>query len=65
MIDAKDQEWKPESKQGEAYSFIKKVDKVPKNEIERAVKIKIKYFENKPKNRQWQRQKPNHIHLPR
>lgn len=31
------------------HGFIKKVDKVPSNEIERAVKIRIKYFENKPK----------------
>ena len=29
------------------HGFIKKVDKVPKNEIERAVKIRTKYFENK------------------
>lgn len=29
------------------HGFIKKVDKVPKNEIERAVKIRKKYFENK------------------
>lgn len=29
-----------------ALGFIKKGDKVPKNEIERAVKIKMKYFEN-------------------
>ena len=29
--------------------FIKKVDKVPKNEIERAVRIKEQYFENKLK----------------
>lgn len=32
------------------HGFIKKVDKVPKNEIERAVKIRAKYFENKLKN---------------
>jgi phage-related protein len=32
------------------HGFIKKVDKVPKNEIERAVKIRTKYFENKLKN---------------
>jgi len=31
------------------HGFIKKVDKVPGNEIERAIKIRIKYFENKPK----------------
>jgi phage-related protein len=31
------------------HGFIKKVDKVPSNEIERALKIRIKYFENKPK----------------
>lgn len=30
-----------------ALGFIKKGDKVPKNEIERAVKIRMKYFENK------------------
>jgi phage-related protein len=29
------------------HGFIKKVDKVPKNEIERAVRIKEQYFENK------------------
>jgi phage-related protein len=32
-----------------ALGFIKKGDKVPKNEIERAVKIRTKYFENKVK----------------
>lgn len=47
------------------HGFIKKVDKVSKNEIERAVKIKEQYFENKLKNKQWQRQKLNHIHLPK
>lgn len=31
------------------HGFIKKVDKVSKNEIERAVKIKDQYFENKLK----------------
>ena len=31
------------------HGFIKKVYKVPKNEIERAVKIKEQYFENKLK----------------
>ena len=31
------------------HGFIKKVDKVPKNKIERAVKIRTKYFENKLK----------------
>jgi len=31
------------------HGFIKKVDKVPKNEIERAIKIKTKYFEFKVK----------------
>lgn len=30
-----------------ALGFIKKADKVPKNEIERAIKIRMKYFENK------------------
>ena len=29
------------------HGFIKKVDKVPANEIERAVNIRTKYFENK------------------
>jgi phage-related protein len=29
------------------HGFIKKVDKVPANEIKRAVKIRTKYFENK------------------
>ncbi len=29
------------------HGFIKKVDKVPANEIERAINIRIKYFENK------------------
>jgi len=33
------------------HGFIKKVDKVPKNEIERAVKIRVKYFENKLKGK--------------
>ncbi|MFZ4800224.1 MAG: type II toxin-antitoxin system RelE/ParE family toxin [Bacteroidia bacterium] len=31
------------------HGFIKKVDKVPQNEIERAVRIKDQYFENKLK----------------
>ena len=31
------------------HGFIKKVDKVPKNEIDRAVRIKEQYFENKLK----------------
>ena len=31
------------------HGFIKKVDKVPKNEIERTLKIRTKYFENKLK----------------
>jgi phage-related protein len=31
------------------HGFIKKVDKVPKNEIERAIKIRTIYFENKLK----------------
>jgi len=31
------------------HGFIKKVDKVPKNEIERAVNIRLKYFESKHK----------------
>jgi len=29
------------------HGFVKKVDKVPKNDIERAIKIREKYFENK------------------
>jgi len=29
------------------HGFIKKVDKVPKNEIERAIRIKNEYFDNK------------------
>jgi hypothetical protein len=29
------------------HGFIKKVDKVPANEIERATKIREKYFDNK------------------
>lgn len=29
------------------HGFIKKVDKVPKNEIEKALKIRINYFDNK------------------
>lgn len=29
--------------------FIKKVDKVPTNEIERAERLREKYFQNKPK----------------
>ena len=32
--------------------FVKKVDKVPSNEIERAVAIRTKYFENKNKLQQ-------------
>jgi phage-related protein len=31
------------------HGFVKKVDKVPKNEIERAVKLREKYFESKQK----------------
>ena len=31
------------------HGFIKKVDKVPKNEIERAINIRTKYFESQPK----------------
>jgi phage-related protein len=31
------------------HGFIKKVDKVPSREIERAVKIRDRYFENKSK----------------
>ena len=31
------------------HGFIKKVDKVPSNEIERAINIRRKYFESKPK----------------
>lgn len=29
------------------HGFIKKVDKIPKNEIQRAIKIRDKYFDNK------------------
>lgn len=31
------------------HGFVKKVDRVPKNEIERATKIRAKYFESKSK----------------
>ena len=31
------------------HGFIKKVDKVPANEIDRAIKIREKYFDNKQK----------------
>ena len=31
------------------HGFIKKVDKVPKNEIDRAVRLKDNYFKNKQK----------------
>lgn len=31
------------------HGFIKKVDKVPVKELERAIRIRAKYFENKPK----------------
>ena len=31
------------------HGFVKKVDKVPENEIERAVRIRERYFENKAK----------------
>lgn len=31
------------------HGFIKKVDKVPKNEIDRAIRLKDKYFNNKQK----------------
>ena len=31
------------------HGFIKKVDKVPKNEIDLAVRLKDNYFNNKPK----------------
>ena len=30
------------------HGFIKKVDKIPSNEIDRAKAIRIKYFEDKP-----------------
>ncbi len=30
------------------HGFIKKVQKIPANEIERAIKIRMNYFENKP-----------------
>ena len=32
------------------HGFIKKVDKVPANEIDRAIRLKEKYFNNKSKN---------------
>ena len=32
------------------HGFIKKVDKVPENEIDRAVRIREKYFKTKTKN---------------
>ena len=32
-----------------SHGFLKKVDKVPINEIDRAVRLKDKYFSNKPK----------------
>jgi phage-related protein len=32
------------------HGFIKKVDKVPENEISRAVRLKDEYFENKTKS---------------
>jgi phage-related protein len=31
------------------HGFVKKVEKVPKNEIDRAVRLKDKYFNNKQK----------------
>lgn len=31
------------------HGFVKKVDKVPANEIERAVKLRAKYFSSNPK----------------
>jgi len=31
------------------HGFIKKVDKVPENEIDRAIRIRKRYFENKTK----------------
>jgi len=33
------------------HGFIKKVDKVPSNEIDRAEKIREQYFKNKQKNK--------------
>ena len=35
------------------HGFIKKVDRVPANEIERAEKLRDKYFNNKTKNRKY------------
>jgi len=32
------------------HGFIKKVDKVPTNEIKRAVRLRDNYFKNKPQN---------------
>lgn len=34
------------------HGFIKKVDKVPKNEIDRAIRLKENYFNNKHKKQQ-------------
>lgn len=33
------------------HGFIKKVDKVPENEIDRALRLRERYFENKGKNK--------------
>lgn len=38
-----------------SHGFIKKVDKVPANEIDRAVRLREKYFESKLKKKIWQR----------
>lgn len=45
----KDKETETETLVFATHGFIKKVDKVPANEIERAINIRKKYFENKLK----------------
>jgi len=35
------------------HGFIKKTDKIPTNEIDRAVKIRLKYFENRYKKQSY------------
>lgn len=44
-----DKEDKTETLVFATHGFIKKVDRVPTNEIERAINIRKNYFENKPK----------------
>ncbi len=48
-----------------ALGFIKKGDKVPKKEIERALKIRANYFKIKQKGKKWHRQKIRPIPLPK